>query len=61
MEDISEQLTQPIKVVEEKKNAPAPRREIFSSVYTDTSEVKKENNSNNEAFLNSLKQFRNNL
>lgn len=56
MEDISEQLTQPIKVVEEKKNAPAPRREIFSSVYADS---KDENN--NEAFLSSLKQFRSNL
>lgn len=59
MEDISEELTKPIKVVEEKKYV--PRREIFSSVYTDTSEAKKVNNSNNEAFLNSLKQFRNNL
>ena len=59
MEDISEELTKPIKVVEEKKYV--PRREIFSSVYTNNSEVKREDNSNNEAFLNSLKQFRNNL
>ena len=56
MEDISEELTQPIKVVEEKKYT--PRREIFSSVYT---EPKGENAENNEAFLNSLKQFRSNL
>lgn len=59
MEDISEELTKPIKVVEEKKYT--PRREIFSSVYTEQTEVKREDNNNNEAFLNSLKQFRNNL
>ena len=57
MEDISHELTQPIKVVEEKKYT--PRREIFSSVYTDTNEVKQDEN--NEKFLNSLKQFRSNL
>jgi len=57
MEDVSHELTGQIKVVEEKKYT--PRREIFSSVYTETSEVKTEDN--NEAFLNSLKQFRSNL
>lgn len=57
MEDISHELTGQIKVVEEKKYT--PRREIFSSVYTETSEVKSDEN--NEAFLNSLKQFRSNL
>ena len=57
MEDISHELTQPIKVVEEKKYT--PKREIFSSVYTETTEVKREET--NEAFLNSLKEFRSNL
>ena len=57
MEDISHELTGQIKVVEEKKYE--PRREIFSSVYTETTEVKTEEN--NEAFLNSLKKFRSNL
>jgi len=53
MEDISHELTQPINVVEEKKYT--PKREIFSSVYTETTDE------NNESFLNSLKQFRSNL
>lgn len=55
MEDISHELTQPIKKIEEKAQ---PRREIFSSVFADSSN---DMNDNNEAFLNSLKQFRNNL
>lgn len=57
MEDISHELTKPINVIDEKKEI--PRREVFSSVYTETTEVKK--NDNNEVFLNSLKQFRSNL
>lgn len=56
MEDISHELTGQLPVVEEKKYT--PRREIFSSVYTEP--VKKEEE-NNEEFLNSLKQFRSNL
>lgn len=59
MEDISDELTKPIKVVEEKKYV--PRREVFSSVYTETTEVRRQDSNNNEAFLNSLKKFRNNL
>ena len=58
MEDISHELTGQIKVIEEEKKY-TPRREIFSSVYTETAQVK--NEENNEAFLNSLKQFRSNL
>jgi len=40
-----------------------PTREIFSSVFAnnDRPEVKKENTDDNEKFLNSLKEFRNNL
>ncbi len=51
MEDVSHEFTQPLKVVEKK-----PKREIFSSVYTEQT-----NNEDNESFLNSLKEFRNNL
>ena len=58
MEDISHELTGQIKVVEEEKKY-TPRREIFSSVYTEPKEEK--NEENNETFLNSLKQFRSNL
>lgn len=54
MEDISHELTGQLPVVEEKKYT--PKREIFSSVYTNTND-----DDNNEAFLNSLKQFRSNL
>jgi len=52
MEDISHELTGQLPVVEEKKYT--PKREIFSSVYAN-------NDDDNEAFLNSLKQFRSNL
>lgn len=52
MEDVSHEFTQPLKVVEKK-----PKREVFSSVYTE--QPKEEEN--NESFLNSLKEFRNNL
>ncbi len=44
-------------VVEEKKYT--PQREIFSSVFASTTQEKQEDN--NEAFLNSLKEFRSNL
>lgn len=54
MEDISHELTGQLPVVEEKKYT--PKREIFSSVYASSEE-----DNNNEAFLNSLKQFRSNL
>lgn len=54
MEDVSEVKKQ---VVEEKKYT--PRREIFSSVFTETTQTNREEN--NEAFLNSLKEFRSNL
>ena len=53
MEDISHELTGQLPVVEEKKYT--PKREIFSSVYANNDD------DNNEAFLNSLKQFRSNL
>ena len=53
MEDISHELTGQLPVVEEKKYT--PKREIFSSVYTESIDE------NNESFLNSLKQFRSNL
>ena len=59
MEDISDELTKPVPVNEIEEKKYVPRREIFSSVYTDTNEVQKEEN--NEVFLNSLKHFRNNL
>jgi len=36
------------------------KKEVFSSVYTSSEQVKYKEN-NNEAFLNSLKEFRNNL
>lgn len=52
MEDISHELTQPIKKIEEKTQS---RKEIFSSVFTESSD------DNNETFLSSLKEFRNNL
>ena len=55
MEDISHELTGQLPVVEEEKKY-TPKREIFSSVYTNTND-----DDNNEAFLNSLKQFRSNL
>lgn len=55
MEDISHELTQPIKKIEEKVQ---PRREVFSSVFADSTN---DTVNNNEAFLSSLKEFRNNL
>lgn len=55
MEDISHELTGQLPVVEEEKKY-TPKREIFSSVYTNAND-----DDNNEAFLNSLKQFRSNL
>ena len=55
MEDISHELTGQLPVVEEEKKY-TPKREIFSSVYANTND-----DDNNEAFLNSLKQFRSNL
>lgn len=57
MEDISYEVTGQMPVIEEKKYA--PKREIFSSVYTET--TKEEKDESNEAFLNSLKEFRSNL
>lgn len=57
MEDVSEDTRKMPKIVEEKKYT--PRREIFSSVYAEPSQTK--NDDNNEAFLNSLKEFRSNL
>lgn len=51
MEDVSHEFTQPVKIVEKK-----PKREVFSSVYTEQT-----NKEDNESFLNSLKEFRNNL
>lgn len=57
MEDVSEEKKSSNKVVEEKKYT--PRREIFSSVFTEPTQTKSEEN--NEAFLNSLKEFRSNL
>ena len=57
MEDISYEVTGQMPVIEEKKYT--PKREIFSSVYTETTKEEKEES--NEAFLNSLKEFRSNL
>lgn len=57
MEDVSEETRKMPKIVEEKKYT--PRREIFSSVYAEPTKTK--NDDNNEAFLNSLKEFRSNL
>ncbi len=57
MEDVSEDTRKMPKIVEEKKYT--PRREIFSSVYAEPTQAK--NDDNNEAFLNSLKEFRSNL
>lgn len=57
MEDVSEDTRKMPKIVEEKKYT--PKREIFSSVYAEPSQTK--NDDNNEAFLNSLKEFRSNL
>lgn len=57
MEDVSEDTRKMPKIVEEKKYT--PRREIFSSVYAEPTQTK--NDDNNEAFLNSLKEFRSNL
>lgn len=56
MEDVSYE-TQKMPKIDEKKYT--PRREIFSSVYAEPSQTKKDDN--NEAFLNSLKEFRSNL
>lgn len=57
MEDVSEDTRKMPKIVEEKKYT--PRREIFSSVYAEPTKTKSDDN--NEAFLNSLKEFRSNL
>lgn len=57
IEDVSEETRKMPKIVEEKKYT--PRREIFSSVYAEPTQTK--NDDNNEAFLNSLKEFRSNL
>lgn len=57
MEDVSEDTRKVPKIVEEKKYT--PRREIFSSVYAEPTKTKSDDN--NEAFLNSLKEFRSNL
>ena len=57
MEDVSEDTRKMPKIVEQKKYT--PRREIFSSVYAEPTQAK--NDDNNEAFLNSLKEFRSNL
>ena len=57
IEDVSEETRKMPKIVEEKKYT--PRREIFSSVYAEPTKTK--NDDNNEAFLNSLKEFRSNL
>lgn len=57
MEDVSEETRKMPKIVEEKKYT--PRREIFSSVYAEPTKTKSDDN--NEAFLNSLKEFRSNL
>lgn len=57
MEDISYEVTGQMPIIEEKKYT--PKREIFSSVYTETTKEGKEES--NEAFLNSLKEFRSNL
>ena len=56
IEDVSYE-TQKLPKIEEKKYT--PKREIFSSVYAEPSQTK--NDDNNEAFLNSLKEFRSNL
>lgn len=56
IEDVSYE-TQKLPKIEEKKYT--PKREIFSSVYTEPTEKKSDDN--NEAFLNSLKEFRSNL
>ena len=57
IEDVSEETRKMPKIVEEKKYT--PKREIFSSVYAEPTKTK--NDDNNEAFLNSLKEFRSNL
>ena len=57
MEDVSEDTRKMSKISEEKKYT--PKREIFSSVFAEPSQTKKDDN--NEAFLNSLKEFRSNL
>lgn len=57
IEDVSEETRKMPKIVEEKKYT--PRREIFSSVYAEPTKTKSDDN--NEAFLNSLKEFRSNL
>lgn len=57
MEDVSEETRKMPKIVEEKKYT--PKREIFSSVYAEPTKTKSDDN--NEAFLNSLKEFRSNL
>ena len=56
IEDVSEETRKMPKIVEEKKYT--PRREIFSSVYAEPTKTKSDDN---EAFLNSLKEFRSNL
>ena len=57
IEDVSEETRKMPKIVEEKKYT--PKREIFSSVYAEPTKTKSDDN--NEAFLNSLKEFRSNL